>query len=215
MKNLLLIAAILAIGSTAFAVSEGDSANIGFAGEDTMYTPWTISANRDSGAAGGFGLQNDITTNDNAVHNDGAVNIFRDKGEGWEDQAATHILLNVLEPIIIESEVDFLYTEAVAGDELQIGDIGFRVKGMGPAEVEFKFAGPLFRHIPTKATIKGFDGFYPVQTVDLGVSGPRKASQMVYLTGEPQEIEVDLYLDLTSVEPGLKFGVIVARAEYQ
>ncbi|UUV18786.1 hypothetical protein NRK67_16085 [Fusobacteria bacterium ZRK30] len=205
MKKLLLIAAILAIGSTAFAVTEGISFN-GLGTPDTMYTPVTIKSNA---LGNGFG---DITTNDNAVHNDKAVNIFRDKGRGWEDKAATHILLNVLEPIKIESEIDFLYTQAVVGDGLNIGDIGFRVKGMGPAEIKFKFYGGLF-NLPGKVTIKGHNGFYPMQTRTL-TPGIESASRMVTLYGGMKEIEVDAYFnDVGSA--GLKFGVIVARAEYK
>ena len=207
MKKLLLIAAILAIGTTAFAVTEGISVNGGLAGPDTMYTPFTVN---DNALGTGFG---NITNGDIKVHNDGAVNIFRDKGEGWEDQAATHILLNVLEPIKIESEVDFLYTQAVEGDGLNIGDIGFRIKGMGPAMVEFTFNGALF-DLPGKVTVKGHTaGFYPKQTRTLGV-GTETASRDVMLYGQMKEIEVDAYFNDVGAA-GLKFGVIVARAEYK
>ncbi len=213
MKKLLLVAAILAIGSSAYALTEGISVNNLFVSEqDTMYPGVTIVDNAYAGDAGGFGAYREITNGDNAVHKDRAVNIFRDKGDGWEDVAATHILLNVLEPIKIESEVDFLYTQAVAGDELQIGDIGFRVKGMGPAEIEFKFYGGLF-NLPGKVTVKGHN-FYPKQTRILG-GGIETASRNVMLYGTMKEIEVDAYLDLTATAPGLKFGVIVARAEYK
>ena len=209
MKKLLLIAAILAIGTTAFAVTEGISVNGGLAGPDTMYTPFTVNDN-----ALGIGFGN-ITNGDNAVHNDGAVNIFRDKGEGWEDQAATHILLNVLEPIKIESEVDFLYTQAVVGDGLNIGDIGFRIKGMGPAMVEFTFNGALF-DLPGRVTIKGHTaGFYPKQVRRTLGAGIETASRNIMLYGAVKEIEVDAYFDLKNTAPGLKFGVIVARAEYK
>ena len=201
MKKLLLIAAILAVGTTAFAVTEGVSLNIG----ETMY-----DASYESNALGtGFG---NITNGDNKVHIDKAVNIFRDKGEGWEDQAATHIILNVLEPIKIESEVDFLYTQAVKGDGLNIGDIGFRISGMGPAEVEFTFNGGLF-DLDGKVTVKGHNGFYPKQTRILG-AGTETASRMVTLYGGMKEIEVDAYFNDVG-DAGLKFGVIVARAEYK
>ncbi|OQY41825.1 MAG: hypothetical protein B6227_04000 [Fusobacteriia bacterium 4572_74] len=211
MKKLLLLAAILAVGSTTFAVSAGGSLNLP---GDTMYN-MSLKANAEAGHAGGFGVLKDITTHDNAVNNNRAVNIFRDKGRGWEDIAATHILLKVIKPIKIESEIDFLYTEAVKGDELEIGDIGFRINGYGPAKVEFKFIGSsLFDAIPGRVTIKGHNGFYPMQTRILG-SGIETASRMVYLTNTMKEIEVDAYLDLKNTTPGLKFGVIVARAEYQ
>jgi len=209
MKKLLLLSAILAIGASSFAVSEGISTNIGKSwltpNGDTMY-----GFSYEQNALGnGFG---DITTGDNAVHNNKAVNIFRDKGKGWEDIAATHITLNVLEPIKIESEIDFLYTQAVVGDGLNIGDIGFRISGMGPAEVEFTFNGELF-DLPGEVTVKGHNGFYPKQTRSLGV-GVETASRMVTLSGGIKEIEVDTYLDDVG-SAGLKFGVIVARAEYQ
>jgi len=207
MKKLLLIAAILAIGSTSFAVTEGISVNLGLAGPDTMYTPFAVT---DNALGNGFG---NITIGDNAVHNDGAVNIFRDKGEGWEDQAATHIILNVLEPIKIESEIDFLYTQAVAGDGLNIGDIGFRISGMGPAKVKFTFNGGLF-DLDGRVTVKGHQaGFYPKQTRILG-AGTETASRMVTLYGGMKEIEVDAYFNDVG-DAGLKFGVIVARAEYK
>lgn len=205
MKKLLLIAAILAIGSTAYAVTEGISYN-GIGPADTMYTPVTYE---DNALGNGFG---DITTNDNAVHRDKAVNIFRDKGRGWEDKAFTAILLNVLEPIKIESEIDFLYTQAVVGDGLNIGDIGFRIKGMGPAEVKFKFYGGLF-NLPGKVTVKGHNGFYPMQTRTL-TGAVETAGRNVMLYGQMKEIEVDAYFNDVGAA-GLKFGVIVARAEYK
>lgn len=209
MKKLLLLAAILAVGASSFAVSEGVSANVGKSwftpNGDTMYG----SSYEHNSLGNGFG---NITSGDNAVHNNKAVNIFRDKGAGWEDKAATHITLNVLEPIKIESEIDFLYTQAVVGDGLNIGDIGFRVSGMGPAEVEFTFNGGLF-DLGGQVTVKGHNGFYPMQTKTLG-AGVETASRMVMLSGGMKEIEVDTYLnDVGSA--GLKFGVIVARAEYQ
>ena len=200
MKRLLLLGAILAIGATAFAVTEGVSYN-GLGKPDTMYTPVTYESNA---LGNGFG---DITTNDNAVHKDKAVNIFRRKGRGWEDKAATHILLNVLKPIKIESEVDFLYTQAVEGDGLNIGDIGFRIKGMGPAMVEFTFNGALF-DLPGKVTVKGHTaGFYPKQVRPLGI-GTETTSRDVMLYGQMKEIEVDAYFNDVGAA-GLKFGVIV------
>jgi len=206
MKRLLLLGAILAIGATAFAVTEGVSYN-GLGKPDTMYTPVTYESNA---LGNGFG---DITTNDNAVHKDKAVNIFRRKGRGWEDKAATHILLNVLKPIKIESEVDFLYTQAVAGDGLNIGDIGFRISGMGPAAVEFKFHGELF-NLPGKVTVKGHNGFFPMQTAILGGGTETIVDNDIMLYGGMKEIEVDAYFKDVG-KHGLKFGVIVARAEYQ
>jgi len=129
MKKLLLIGAILAIGTTSFAVKDGSSIN----GSDTMYGAGTV-LNADAGLAGGFENIRDITSGDNQNGLVGAVNIFRDRSEGWESEATTEITLKVLEPIKIESEVDTLYVEAVSGDELQIGDLGFKVKGEGAAE---------------------------------------------------------------------------------
>jgi hypothetical protein len=215
MKKLLLLGAILVVGSMAYAVSDGVAVN-GFIplDENELYAP-SFTVNQDSGDAGGIGSIKDVTTRDNAVHNDGGVNIFRDRGPGWEDMAATGILLNVLEPIRIESEVDFMYTEAVTGDELQIGDIGFRVDGMGPAEVEFKFIGHLFDAVPGEAKVKGHNGFYPMLSATTGLAGVESVSQGVMLQGSPEEIEVDLYLDLTTTEPGLYGGAIIAKAEYR
>ena len=213
MKKLLLIAAILAIGSTAYAVSEGFSMNLGIV--DTMYPGFiTVEANADKGD---INYMSDITTGDNKVHKARAANIFRDKGRGWVDRAATLVTLRVLEPIKIESEIDFLYTEAVMGDKLEIGDIGFRIKGQGPAEVKFAFNGPLFHEVigNSKATIKGHNGFFPVKNVTLGIAGAMEATQGVYLLGGQKEIEVDLYLDLTQISAGYKLGVIVAEAKYQ
>ena len=208
MKKLFLLAAILALGTTAFAVSEGFSMNLGIV--DSMYPGFiTVEANND---AGDINYMHDITTNDNQVHKAKAANIFRDKGRGWEDIAATHILLNVLEPIKIESEIDFLYTQAVVGDGLNIGDIGFRISGMGPAEVEFKFYGGLF-NLPGKVTIKGHNGFYPMQTRTL-TGAVETAGRDVMLYGGMKEIEVDAYFNDVG-DAGLKFGVIVARARYQ
>ena len=214
MKKLLLLAAILALGTASLAVSEGISVNLGLVEPDTMYTPFTVRTNNYGGE---INYMHDITTNDNAVDRERAANIFRDKGEGWEDIAATHVLLKVLEPIIIESEIDFLYTEAVMGDKLEIGDIGFRVKGEGPAEVKFDFIGPLFAELlgtNSKATVKGHNGFYPMKTVNVG-AGAIGAARNVFLFGGQKEIEVDLYLDLTTISAGPKLGVIIARAEYQ
>jgi hypothetical protein len=206
MKKLLLIAAILAIGTTAAAVSEGFSMNFGMM--DSMYPGFiTIEVNNDSGD----------TTGDNQVHIAKAANILRDKGRGWVDHTLTLVKVKVLEPIKIESEIDLLYTEAVRGDKMEIGDIGFRIKGEGPAEVTFKFAGQLFEDVKpgnSKATIKGHNGFFPVKTVALG-GGAMTATQGVYLYGGQKEIEVDLYLDLTKISAGYKLGIILAEARYQ
>ncbi len=213
MKKLLLIAAILAIGTTAAAVSEGFSMNFGIM--DSMYPGFiTIEANNDSGD---INYMKDITTGDNQVNKAKAANIFRDKGRGWEDHALTLVKVKVLEPIKIESEIDLLYTEAVRGDKMEIGDIGFRIKGQGPAEVTFKFAGQLFEDVKpgnSKATIKGHNGFFPVKTVALG-GGAMTVTQGVYLYGGQKEIEVDLYLDLTKISAGYKLGFILAEAKYQ
>ena len=220
MKKLLLIAAILAIGSTAYGVAEGVSVNNLFVSEqDTMYTGITVKSNADSGSAGGFGVEKDITSGYNAVQNNRAVNIFRDKGPGWEDIAATHILLDVLEPIKIESEIDNLYIEAVKGDELQIEDIGFRVKGKGTARIEFMFTGQLFNEVPigtSYATIKGHSTglFHPVRTASFGV-GLMQTAKVVSLSGGPQELEVDLHLDLRQITPGYKHAIVTAKVRYE
>lgn len=208
MKKLLLLAAVLAIGTNLVAANptDGVSVNLGLAGPDTMYTPFSSGPNA---AGNGFG---DITINDTAVHNDGAVNIFRNKGEGWEDQAATHIILKVLEPIIIESEVDFMYMEAVEGDGLNIGDIGFRVKGDGNALITFKSAGELFQLTDARMTIKGHEGgFYTTEEV-FGESQVAKSVNLV--TGTEHELEVDVYLPDVG-DAGYKLGVIVAEAKYE
>ena len=215
MKKLLLIGAILAIGTTAFAVNptggkDGFSVNLD---GDTMYEE-SYKVNKYVGTAAGFDQIKDITSNDSTVHRDKAVNIFRDKGEGWSDTAGTLVLLNVLEPVIIESEVDILYTEAVIGDELQIGDLGFRVKGMGSTDISFRFEGEIFDTLGGEVTAKGFNGFFPMQQANLG-SGVEVLSQNVTLDGTQEEIEIDMAFDLRGADSGLKFGTIIARAEYQ
>ncbi|MCS5421067.1 MULTISPECIES: hypothetical protein [Psychrilyobacter] len=207
MKKLLLLAAILAIGSTAFAVSAGISLN----GPDALYGP-SIKLNAEAGHAGGFNAYRDITTGDNAIHNNRAVNIFRDKGPGWTDTAMTKVYLNVLRPIRIDSEVDYLYTEAVVGDELQIGDIGFRVAGQGLATVVFSFHGPVF-DLPGKVTIKDHGLFTYTQTRNLG-AGVEVAGRFVYLGLGVKEIEIDAYFKKLTT-PGLKSGTIFAIAQYQ
>jgi len=211
MKKLLLIGAILAIGTTSFAVQSGGGQN----GEgDTMYTNNIIYGNKEKVEdAGGFGVIRDITSNDNK-HSAG-VALWRDKGEGWTSDASTEITLNVLEPIIIESEVDTLYVEAVSGDELQIGDLGFRVKGDGTAMVTFEFTGELFE-IPGQADVKGHNNpFFEQQTTQFGGPVAPVEYHPELVGGSIEEIEIDLAFDLTTTDPGKKVGTIKATAMYE
>jgi len=211
MKKLLLIGAILALGTTAFAVSNGESYN---GSGDGMYENNLTLDNIFTGRAADFGNIRDITSTDNKNGNIGAVNIFRDKKDNWESEATTDITLKVLQPIKIESEVDELYVEAVSGDELQIGDLGFKVKGEGAATITFEFIGPLFEEIPGQGDVKGYGGMYPKQTTQFG----GLATIIEYnpiLSGSEEEIEVDLAFDLKEVEPGEKEGTIRATAMYQ
>lgn len=208
MKKLLLLAAVLALGTNLVAANPTDGAvlNVGF-DDGVMYPQFSADFNA---AGNGFG---DITTNDEKVHNDGAVNIFRNKGDGWEDEAATLIALKVLEPIIIESEADLMYVEAVVGDGLNIGDIGFRVRGDGNAMITFTSAGPLFQLPDARMTIKGHQSglFYATEEV-LGEGSKGKA---VTLTpGTDHEIEIDVYLKDVG-DAGYKLGSIIAEARYE
>lgn len=211
MKKLLMVAALLAVGVNLYAgnPSEGFSNNFIDVVEpipfDTMYPVFSFEGN-DLGI--GFG---DITTDDTAVHNEGAVNIFRNKGGGWDDIASTIIKLKVLEPIMIESEIDFMYTEAVEGDGLNIGDIGFRVKGDGNAVVTFTTLGELFQLPNARTTIKGHEvGFYTEEEI----LGENSLGKPVNLNGTPQELEVDIYLEDVG-DAGYKGGIIIAEAMYQ
>jgi len=212
MKKLLMVAALLAIGVNLYAgnPSEGFSSNLIDVVEpipfDTMYPSsfWPTA----NALGNGFG---DITTDDTEVHNEGAVNIFRDKGGGWDDVASTIIKLKVLEPIMIESEIDFMYTEAVEGDGLNIGDIGFRVKGDGNAVVTFTTLGELFQLPNARTTIKGHEvGFYTEEEILAEGSLPKA----VNLNGTPQELEVDIYLEDVG-DAGYKGGIIIAEAMYE
>lgn len=206
MKKLLLIAAILAIGTSAYAVSDGVSINFG----DTVYAPG-ITANA------GYELAvfpTDITTNDNAVHRAGAANIFRKKGRGWYDKTATHIILKLLKPIKIESEIDFLYTEAVEGDNVQIGDIGFTVTGQRPAIVNFEFKpmgiGKNLFAVGGKASLKLLGDGFIVRPLGQSMGGLIPLSYH----NDTEKLEVDLYLNLANDKAGLYTGVIKASAMY-
>jgi len=209
MKKMLLIGALLVVGATSFAVTPDDGHAMNGSG-DTMYDNNVTYDNHFAGDAGGIGTIRDITSGDNQSTE--GVNIFRDKGLGMQSDASTDIKLTVLEPIKIESEVDNLYVEAVSGDELQIGDLGFRVKGNGSAYISFEFNGDLF-DIPGKGDIKGHNGFFDHTVANFGGAGA-VVGQEVILNGQ-HEIEVDLAFDLTNTAPGNKIGTIVATAEYE
>ena len=212
MKKMLLIGALLAIGATSFAVTPDDGHAMNGSG-DTMYDNNVTYDNHFAGDAGGMGTIRDITSGDNQYTE--GVNIFRDKGDGWASEASTDIKLTVLEPIKIESEVDNLYVEAVSGDELQIGDLGFRVKGDGSAIVTFEFTGELFE-IPGQADVKGHGNpWFSQQTTQFGGAVAPVEYQPILVGGSIEEIEVDLAFDLTNTAPGNKIGTIKATAMYQ
>jgi hypothetical protein len=210
MKKLLLLAAILAIGTTAFGapVRAGATWN----SQDSVYGD-SFKLNGESQ----INYETDVTTGDSAVNNVGGVNIMRDKGEGWSDQAATHIGLRVLQPIKIESEVDFLYAEAVQGDKLEIGDIGFTVTGAADARVSFEFVGMGSQSIfdlPGHATLKQLDESTFIDQ-PLGDTMIKDITNGFLNLPYEKKFEMDLYLDLPEDALGVYAGTIVATAKYE
>ena len=215
MKKLLLITSILVINATLFSepIRSGFSTKI-------KQTPNGAIIKIKSNKAREITWEKDITTGDHRVNRRGAVIVFRDKGEGWEDQAATHIGLRVLQPVKIESEIDEFYDiEVVKGDNLIIDDIGFTVRGQADTLITFEFLGPRSNNI--------FDVGGYVKIKDLReasvLSEPLRYGASIekyIISGNSNQVytrklELDLYLELADESPGVYNGIIIAKAKYQ
>lgn len=207
MKKLLLLAAILAIGTAAygFELNDGHSIN---AGGDTYYNPGIVA----NGGHDIASFPDDITTNDNAIHTPGAANVFRHRGPGMEyDIAFTAILLKLIKPVKIESEIDILYAEAFEGDNVQFGDIGFTVCGGAPVDVKFNFVGNIFN----------VGGWAAAKVVTFPQVNVKPLGQQLAMTipfdhaYDTEKIELDLYLKTADDPSGLYAGVIIATAMFQ
>ena len=210
MKKLLLIAAILAIGTSVYSFELDDGSSIN-AGGDMYYNPGIV-------ANGGHDIATfpvDITTNDNAIHTPGAANVFRHRGPGGDtDVAFTGIDLRLIKPVKIESEIDALYAEAFEGDNVQFGDIGFTVSGGAPVDVRFDFAGNLFA-VGGGATVKVTTN---PALVDIAV---KPLGQPIVMTipfagaWDEEKLEMDLYLKTADDPAGMYIGMIMATATFQ
>ena len=227
MKKLLLIAAILAIGTTAFSAE----VSAGFSKKGNTVTP-NIATEKTFGyhnITRGFGefgpLPGDVYLTfgaDNVQNgNPGSVNVFRDKGDGWKAEAQTKIALRMIQPLEIIAEADKIYLEAVMGDKVEIGDIEFLVKGQADADIKFDFTGlgsnsifdpALGRATLTQSGLAGSFGF---------ISKPLGETFNAEITGQgiaPYErrYELDLYLDLDrNATVAVYAGIIKVTGEYR
>ncbi len=219
MKKLLLVAAILAISATAFGahITKGTSDR---PVDNAMY-PVNLMDPRMSVEDGILTSQNGghhgtgaIPFNISEGHIDyrNGINIFLLKGDGWRDEATTNVTLKVLKKVSIMAESANIYTEAVVGDKISFGDLGFRVEGASDTRVKFKFEGPLFESgLQGGASLWAIGGGAIVEEENFDTMAFVIPANEEYM----KEFEVDLYFDLAEAEAKEYEGVITAIAKYQ
>jgi len=216
MKKLLLVAAILAISATVFGapITRGTSSR---PLDEVMYPVGpsaidpVVTAN---GGHDGGNAAKPYHINDNKVHYENGVNIFRLRGEGWEDEAKTRIQLKVIEGVTIEAESANIYAEAVKGDKVSFGDLGFRVTGGADTKVTFEFKGVLF-----ESGLEGGSTLFEIGGAKLAQQPNFNEITDIIVANEKfiKDYEIDLYFDLASedLEADLYQGDIIATAMYQ
>lgn len=200
MKKLLL-GAFLVVGMTAMAsgyiVSNGE-ASYG----NPSYRPFNNP-------------NQDITINDNEDVV-GLVRRFRRKGRGWKDTKRMFVKLTVHKRVRIKPEYRYIKGEGVLGDQLNFGDINYKLIGTMPATVKFKFRGPLFETSPlfVRATMKA-PGIVTEQAEPGDLTKTLGAFPLDF-NNYTQHIEMDLYFKLNEVStsPYDKKGVVIATAKY-
>lgn len=239
MKKLLLLGAILVVGTTAFGyeyanvATQGGNFNYGtelntlkdgehFYSDETQLKHSDVLLN--DNVVKVSNLRN-ITKNDKVDGREG-VNMFRlENVNGKYAEAETEIVVDIMRPVEIESEEDMLAFSAMPGEHLEIGDLTFELNGTGQVTVDFQFTGDLFKSDVldkgSQARVKGcLDCGFSEVDVDLTNVGFLSASGCV-CCGECDEpallpkVEVDLYLNFKEDAIGTKEGRIIATARYE
>lgn len=203
MKKLLLVAALLTLGVTAYSLTYTDN-----------YPEFNNA--KVAGELVGNGKWRDIT---DAKRNPDQINRFIKKGRGWTDKDYMLVVLTVHKPIKIEAETNFLYGEGVLGDKLEFGDVEFIVSGTKDAKANFTFYGPVFDMM--KAVTIEYQGNVDVKTGD-GLKGTTIATTKAIdlepnggpHTGPDEvSIEMDMYFKLEKA--GHPYGLVKAFAYYE
>lgn len=196
MKKLLLVAALLAVGASAYALT--------YTNNYPVFNSPTVA-----GENVGFGAWRDIT---DANRNEDQVNRFIKKGKGWVDHTLMFVALKVHKPVCIKPETYLLYGEGVQYDKLEFGDVQFYIRGTKDAKAKFTFYGDVFDML--KAVTLESQGNVVVEAQD-GFNGKTVVSDTIGLSYHKDEadVEMDLYFKLEDV--GFHPGIVLATAYYE